>query len=240
MKGHVSLIHYFASHPTAANLLMIIFLFLGLITIRDLRRETFPDFAPTEVQITAEYPGATAEDVENAVCQRIEEALDDVTDIYEIRSEARENQGRIVVEMRDGGDMLQFLNDVKTAVEAVDDFPDKMEKPVVKQLGKTDLVVSVAITGPMSVPHLKAFCEQVKDRMLRTELISQVKVLGFSDHQIRIEIQTIRIMFLRSLRSTQSPLFMMIFHDPGSPASRIRAQIRVLTFDSELKVLLTF
>ena len=126
MKSKVSLIRYFASHPTAANLLMIIFLFLGLLTIRDLRRETFPDFAPTEVQITAEYPGATAEDVESAVCQRVEEALDDVTDIYEIRSEARENQGRIVVEMRDGGDMVQFLNDVKTAVEAIDDFPDKM------------------------------------------------------------------------------------------------------------------
>ncbi len=196
MKGHVSLVHYFASHPTAANLLMIIFLFLGLITIRDLRRETFPDFAPTEIQITAEYPGATAENVESAVCQRIEEALDDVTDIYEIRSEARENQGRIVVEMRNGGDMVQFLNDVKTAVEAIDDFPDKMEKPVVKQLGKTDLVVSVAITGPMSVPHLKAFCEQVKDRMLRTELISQVKILGFSDHQIRIEIPAVTLMQL--------------------------------------------
>jgi len=196
MKSKVSLIHYFASHPTAANLLMIIFIFLGLLTIRDLRRETFPDFAPTEVQITAEYPGATAENVESAVCQRIEEALDDVTDIYEIRSEARENQGRIVVEMRDGGDMVQFLNDIKTSVEAIDDFPDKMEKPVVKQLGKTDLVVSVAITGPMSVPHLKAFCEQIKDRMLRTELISRVKVLGFSDHQIRIEIPAVTLMQL--------------------------------------------
>ena len=196
MKSKVSLIHYFASHPTAANLLMMIFLFLGLLTIRDLRRETFPDFAPTEVQITAEYPGATAEGVENAVCQRVEEALDDVTDIYEIRSEARENQGRIVVEMRDGGDMVQFLNEVKTAVEAIDDFPDKVEKPVVKQLGKTDLVVSVAVTGHMSVPHLKAFCEQIKDRMLRTELISQVKVLGFSDHQIRIEIPAVTLMHL--------------------------------------------
>lgn len=196
MKTQGSLIHYFASHPTAANLFMIILLFLGLLTIKDLRRETFPDFAPTEVEITAEYPGATAGDVESAVCQRIEEALDDVTDIYEIRSEARENQGRIVVEMRDGGDMVQFLNDVKTAVEAIDDFPDNVEKPVVKQLGRTDMVVSVAIAGPMSVPHLKAFCEQVKDRMLRTELISQVKVLGFSDHQIRIEIPAVTLMQL--------------------------------------------
>ena len=50
------------------------------------------------------------------------------------------------------------------------------------------MVVSVAVTGPMSVPHLKAFCEEVKDRMLRIPEISQVELHGFSDHQILIEL----------------------------------------------------
>jgi multidrug efflux pump subunit AcrB len=196
MKKQVSWIYYFASHPTAANLLMVIFVFLGLISIGSLQRATFPDFTPTEVEILVIYPGATAEDVENAVCQRVEDALDSVSNIYEIRSEARENQGRIVAEMRDGGNIVQFLNDVKTEVEAIDDFPDEVEKPVVKQLGQTDMVLSVAVTGPMSVPHLKAYCEKIKDRMVRMEEISQVEVLGFSDHQIRVEIPAIKLMQL--------------------------------------------
>ncbi len=196
MKKQVSWIYYFASHPTAANLLMVIFVFLGLISIGSLQRATFPDFTPTEVEILVIYPGATAGDVENAVCQRVEDALDSVSNVYEIRSEARENQGRIVAEMRDGGNIVQFLNDVKTEVEAIDDFPDEVEKPVVKQLGQTDMVLSVAVTGPMSVPHLKAYCEKIKDRMVRMEEISQVEVLGFSDHQIRVEIPAIKLMQL--------------------------------------------
>jgi multidrug efflux pump subunit AcrB len=90
--------------------------------------------------------------------------------------------------MMDGCDMQVFLNDVKTEVEAIDDFPDEAEPPIIKQLGKTDMVLSVAITGPMSEPHLKIFCEQIKDRMLQTDEISLVDILGFSDHQVRIEI----------------------------------------------------
>ena len=50
------------------------------------------------------------------------------------------------------------------------------------------MVLSVAVTGPMSVPHLKIFCEQIKERMLRSGDITQVDILGFSDHQIRVEI----------------------------------------------------
>ncbi len=196
MKKQVSWIYYFASHPTAANLLMVILVFLGLISIGSLLRETFPDFTPTEIEILVGYPGATAEDVENAVCRRAEDALDSVSNVYEIKSEARENYGRIVAEMRDGGNIVQFLNDVKTEVEAIDDFPDEVEKPVVKQLGQTDMVLSIAITGPMSVPHLKAYCEKIKDRMVRMEEISQVEVLGFSDHQIRVEIPAVTLMQL--------------------------------------------
>ena len=188
MKARSSWIYYFASHPTAANLLMAIFVIFGLFNIGSMRRETFPDFAPTECEILVTYTGATAEQVEDAVCRRIEDALDNVSDVIEIRSEAREGKARVVAKMASGGDIQGFLNDVKTEVEAITDFPGETDPPVIRQIGKTDMVLSVAITGPMSLPHLKLFCEQVKNRMLKTDQISRVEVLGFSDHEIKIEI----------------------------------------------------
>ena len=183
-----SFIRFFANHPTAANLLMLIFIFLGLGTVQDIRRETFPDFTPKEVEIIVTYPGASAEEIEEAICQRIEDSLDEVNHIEEIRSEAQENRARVVVEMRDEGDFSRFLDDIKTEVEAIDDFPEEVERAIIKQLGKVDQVVSVAVTGPMSVPDLKLFSEKLKDRLLLLEEVSQVNILGFSDHQIRIEI----------------------------------------------------
>ena len=194
MKNHGSWIHYFASHPTAANLLMISLIVLGLAVVGDLRRETLPDFSPTEVEILVVYPGATAEEVENAICRRIEAVLDSITGVLEIRSEGSENRARVVVKMAEGGNIQRFLNDVKAEVEAIDDFPDEAESPVIRQLGKTDMVLSVAVTGPMSVPHLKIYCERLKERLLRSGEITQVDIIGFSDHQIRVEVSARTLM----------------------------------------------
>ena len=158
MNGLKTWLTTLTAHPTAANLLMLLFVLLGLMTVGDIRRETFPDFASTEVQVTAAYPGATAEDVESAVCERIEEAVESVSNLVKISSEASEGLAKVRLEMRDGADPVEFLNDIKTEVEAIRNFPDEMEDLIVKRLNKTDQVLSIGVTGPMSEPHLKLYC----------------------------------------------------------------------------------
>jgi len=182
------MMRFFAAHPTAANLMMLLIIAAGLLSVPDLKRETFPDFAAREVGVEVEYPGARAEDVEEAVCRRIEDALEGITDLAETRCEAAEGTARTVAEMREGADLVRFLDDVKTEVEAIDDFPAGTERPVIRELDKTDFVASVALSGPMSARHLKAYAEALKDQLLRLPEISQVDIRGFSDHQVRIEI----------------------------------------------------
>lgn len=188
MSGDNGVIGYFAAHPTAANLLMLLFLAMGVLALPKMIRETFPDFTPTEIQITAVYPGATAEDVEEAVCQRIEDALDGVTRVEEVRSVAKDGMATVVVEMVEGGDIKEFAEDLRTEVEAIDDFPDEVEDPVIRRLNRTDMVLALSVTGPMSGPHLKLYCEDIKDRLLRLPGVAEVTVDGFSDHEIRIEV----------------------------------------------------
>ncbi len=182
------MIRYFTSHPTAANLLMLLLIIVGLIMMPTLKRETFPDFTAQEVEVRVVYPAASAEDVEEAICQRIEDAADGINNIEEIRCESREGVGVAVIKMIGGNDMSRFLDDVKTEVEAIDNFPEQSELPVIKQLGRTDKVVSIAVTGPMSDSHLKAYAEQIKDRLQELQHISQVNIDGFSEHQLRIQI----------------------------------------------------
>jgi len=185
-----------AAHPTAANLLMLLFVLLGLMTVGDIRRETFPDFTSTEVQVTAAYPGATAEDVESAICERIEEAVEGVSNLIKVTSQASEGLAKVTLEMRDGADPVEFLNDIKTEVEAISSFPDETEDLVIKSLNRTDQVLSVAVTGPMSEPHLKLYCEDLKKRIKQLSLVSQVDILGFSEHQLLVEIPFYNIMRL--------------------------------------------
>jgi multidrug efflux pump subunit AcrB len=182
------MIRFFAAHPTAANLVMIIFIILGIIAAPKLQRATFPDFTAGEVQITVPYPGASAEEVEDAICQRIEDAVDGINDVEEIRCEAKEGLATAVIKLREGGNFDRFMDDVKTEIEAIDNFPEQTELPIIKALGRTDQVVSIAVTGPMSATDLKVYAEQIKDRLLLVPEISQVDIEGFSDHQIRIEL----------------------------------------------------
>lgn len=182
------MIAFFARHPTAGNLLMLFLAVLGLSALPGLQRETFPDFAAQQLQITVAYPGASAEDVEEAICQRLEDAIDGVSDVAEMQCEAREGVSISVVEMVEGGDIARFMDDVKSEVDAINSFPEETELPVIKELGRTSNVVAIAITGPMSTNDLKAFAEQSKDRLQRLPQVSQVEVNGFSDHQLRIEV----------------------------------------------------
>ena len=180
------MIRFFLKHPTAANLLMGTFLALGLMTLPRIQRETFPDFTAEEVSVTVVYPGATARDIEEAVNERIEDALAAVQDIREIRSEARDGQGTVTVEKRPGGDREVFLNDIRTEVDAIDDLPEETETPVVRALGQTSHVVSVAVTGPMDAGSLKLFADSLRREIRGLPGVSQVSVEGFPDHQFQV------------------------------------------------------
>ncbi len=182
------MIRFFAAHPTAGNLIMILFIVAGLLAAPGVRRETFPEVAPDEVEIRIAYPGASTEEVEEALCNRIEDAIDGIDNLIETRCEARESLAMAVAVMREDADLSRFTDDVKAEIDAVVDFPDEAEKPTVAQRGMTDFVAAVAVGGPMSTADLKAYAEGMKDRMLQTGVATQVAVKGFSDHQIRIEI----------------------------------------------------
>ncbi|MCB1809611.1 MAG: efflux RND transporter permease subunit, partial [Candidatus Competibacteraceae bacterium] len=89
---------------------------------------------------------------------------------------------------QEGGDINEFFNDIKAQVEAISSFPDKVEKPTVMKLERTATVASIAISGDLSAPDLKAYAEKVKQRLKLDRRIAQVTVKGFSDQDVVIQV----------------------------------------------------
>ena len=182
------MIRYFADHPTAANLLMAAFIIVGLAFAPTVKRETFPDIPARSVEVRVPFPGATAFDVEESICQRLEDAADGIDNRDETRCEAREGIAIATLVMREGRDLDRFLDDVKSKVDAINDFPDAAEPPIVRQLGRSDFVAFIAVAGPLEPEGLKAYAERMKDDLLAMPGVAHVTIRGFSQHQVRIEV----------------------------------------------------
>jgi len=181
------MIRFFAAHPTAANLLMGGLILLGLLAAPSLRRETFPRLAETEVEVRVAWPGASPAEADRELCRRLEDALDRVSGLEEMRCDARDDLAIAVAEMARVGDMPRFADDVATEVEAIDDFPDLAERPVIRPLGRTDFVASVALTGPEDPVALKALAEELKAALLRAGAAPRVEIRGFAEPRLRVE-----------------------------------------------------
>lgn len=188
------MIRYFAAHPTAANILMFVILLLGIAAIPGLEKETFPEIKLYKVQVTVSYPGASAAEVEEGICNRLEDNTDGISFLEERSCEARDNVGIMVLDMQEAGDLQQFIDDVRSAVDGITDFPDDAEDPVIDELGRTSAVVSVAISADLSPPELKALAEHYRDRLLALPDIPMVDVSGFSTHElsVRVKADTLR------------------------------------------------
>ena len=182
------MIRRMAAHPTAPNLLMLAIVAIGVGALLNLQRSTFPDLPLSKIEISALYPGAAPEDVESAVCVRIEDAIDGVEGIDEVVSQALDGIGRVTVTIEEGADIQAVFDDLDVEVSGIMDFPEGVEAPTMRQSGRTIGVASLAVVGDMTLPHLKAHCEDVRTRLLRDKDIEIATVSGFSDHQFLIEV----------------------------------------------------
>ncbi|BDU36084.1 efflux RND transporter permease subunit [Vibrio nigripulchritudo] len=187
------MIRFFARHPTAANLLMLALLIIGLTSLPKLKRETFPEFSPPYIMAGVVYPGASPQEVEESLCVRMEDAVDGLANIEETRCEAIEGSARLILKLDERADIGRMLVDVQTQINSINDFPDEIESPVVREMDWNEPVVDVAITADTTWPELKAYAEQLKRTLKLDYGVSLVDVSGFSDHQYRVELDTIAI-----------------------------------------------
>ena len=182
------MIRYFADHPTAANLLMALLLVSGVVALPSIVRSTFPQQPLSHIEIQVPFPGAAAERVENAICRRIEDAMERVDQLRELRCEARENLATARVRATEGAAVDRFLADVRGEIAGIDDFPELAEEPRIRLLGTTEPVAAIAVYGDLTAPALKDHAEELKQRLLRLPGVSRVAIDGFSERQLRVDI----------------------------------------------------
>ncbi|HUD97148.1 MAG TPA: efflux RND transporter permease subunit [Woeseiaceae bacterium] len=182
------LIAWFARNHVAANLLMFMILAFGIVSTFTIRKQTTPDFELNNVQIRVPYLGAAPQEVEEGVVIKIEEAIQDVEGIVELRSVAREGLGSVTAEVASAQDINEVLSEIKTRVDAIATFPGLTERPVIYKEEVPIHILFVSLYGDLDQFARKALAQQVRDELMTLPTVNQVEILGDRDYEISIEV----------------------------------------------------
>ena len=173
------MIGYFVRHPTAANLLMLVFILLGLLGYTSLTREVFPEFASEFINVKVIYKGASAEEVEETICQRIEDEIEGTEGVAKVTSTARENVGMVTIEVADGYDVGSVLRDIENAIDQIENFPEDIEEPLFWEVKQQAPACSVALYsgrpryGPQTDASGTEALDESAGRLLRLQRLSR-------------------------------------------------------------------
>ena len=185
MNGPIA---WFAKNAVAANLLLCLIVLGGLVALPKIPQKTFPDIDVNIITVSVMYLGAAPEEVEQGVCIRIEEELEGIEGVEQIRSVANEGFCSVQVELFENADPSRGLDDVKNRIDSIDTFPIETEKPIITLVSPQRSVMDIALTGPQDEKTLKVLGQRVRDEIAALPKVTQVTLANTRPYEISIEV----------------------------------------------------
>ena len=182
------MISWFATNHVAANLLMGFAVIAGLAALTRIPVKMYPDVEIPIISVSVPYLGAAPEEVETGVCTRIEERVEGITGVKELNSIASEGLCTTNVELFFDADSARVLDEVQNQVNSIDTFPEETEKPIVRFLELTTIVVEVAVTGPTDERALKELGQRVRNDILALPGITHADLANVRPYEISVEV----------------------------------------------------
>lgn len=189
-------IAWFMQNPVAANLLMVSILAIGFFSLQGLRIQGFPSIEANTIMIDVSYNSGSAKQSEEGIAIKIEQALQGVNGIKEIRSTSTLQGANIVVEKQDDYDLSLLNKEVKNKVDGIYGLPATAEKPIITQQKMEEHALWINLYGGDNQHELQKVARQFEDALLRSPAISKVEKTGWQTPEISIEVNEIQLQAL--------------------------------------------
>ena len=179
---------WFIRNPVAADLAMVLILFLGVQTILSIRIEGFPRIPPENVIITIAYPDATADQVDELVTQKVEQALEGLAGVRAITARSVNGLATIAVRRAAGEKLQAVLDRVRIRIDGITDLPTAARRPVIEASGYDFPALYVNLHGDADPATLQSLAERLKQELLSEPELSRLKIWGLIPREMRIEV----------------------------------------------------
>ncbi|MDF1781355.1 MAG: efflux RND transporter permease subunit [Alcanivoracaceae bacterium] len=183
-----AIIRWFINNPAVSNLLMVMLILAGLYAIPHTRQETLPNVPMDRVNIVAPMPQATPETAERLLCTPIENALYSVEGITEIMGAAYEGLCTIRMDVAQGYDTRDILEEVKSVVGNIENLPASAQAPQISELIVRNRVARVVLSGDQDDLTLYRQAHELRQKFFDSGVISVVDFENLPDREVRIEV----------------------------------------------------
>ena len=185
-------IRYFAQRHTVANVFTLMVVLLGLGTLTHIQRDNFPSVDLAEMVITTRYPGASPQDVELNVTNKIEEELKEVDGLKRVTSFSMENISVLNVKIDlDAKDLDKVKTEVRDAVSRTSDLPTEVdEQPRVLEITTATgiPIIEIGLSGDIPYSELREYARRAEKALEDIPGVASLKRYGYLDREIRIEL----------------------------------------------------
>ncbi|AJR14233.1 acriflavine resistance protein [Leptospira interrogans serovar Linhai str. 56609] len=203
-----SLVEFFLSKSIFVNLLTFLVILIGGFTAVKMNREAFPNINFDIVSVVTVFPGASPSEMEKLVTKPLEEAIQEVDGIKEFRSASIENRSGIVITLDpDSKNTQKVVDDIKSAIDRVEDLPEEAEDPIVTEITTSrQPVIEINISlksNDSSIEaekHLKAQAKIVEQALEDIPGVARISKRGWRDTEMQVDIDPVA-MFSKYLTS---------------------------------------
>ncbi|WP_405078565.1 multidrug efflux RND transporter permease AcrD [Pectobacterium carotovorum] len=192
--------NFFVDRPIFAWVLAILLSLCGMLAIKSLPLEQYPDLAPPSVRITASYPGASAQTLENTVTQVIEQSMTGLDNLMYMSSDSSNTgQSRIMLTFEAGTDPDEARQQVQNQLQsAIRKLPQEVQQQgvTVSKTGDTNIlmVAFVSTDGSMDKQDIADYvATNIQEPISRISGVGEVDSYG-SQYAMRIWLDPAKLM----------------------------------------------
>ena len=175
--------------PVFATMLIVALMVVGIFSFFTLGVDLFPKIDLPTVSVSVSNPGASAEEVETDITKRIEDAVNTISGIDELRSTSVEGQSTVVItfSLDKNGDVgAQEIRDKVNLI--VNDLPDTAKAPVVQKFDPDATpIMQIVLSSPRPLREVTEFADKkIKPQLENINGIGQIQLVGGLKREIRV------------------------------------------------------
>ncbi len=175
--------------PVFATMLILSLVVVGAFSFMSLGVDLFPKIDFPTITVTVVNPGASPQEVETEITEKIEEAVNTISGIDELRSSSVEGISQVFVQFVLEKDVNVAAQEVENRVQmAIPNLPQTAKQPTVQKLD-TDAapVLRISVSAPRSLRDVTEVAKhKIKERIESINGVGQISIIGGADRQINV------------------------------------------------------